>query len=408
MANYDTKTGNRTAEGIKAGVAKGIDEGGSVGELTRQAGSLTNPASSSNSYRGDLTATRADISGLERAYRQEMKMWQQQQAALAERRVNEIAGIKSEFDVAKTAQEAGQKYDYAGRATSLATSGGGFLGATQSQEGVLQNLKGTHEAERTALMAKRESAINAANAAYEDKDFALAKEMANSAKEYQKILYSREQDYNDQVLKMAQENRAQTEFDMGMTEKKIEGYANMSDEEFKNINPSDFEYLDRNYFSGYTKSMREVVKKERDVKTMKDQMDIDTTILDMRLKMPAGKKFQLNGVTYTGMKTNESGMGTQADRDMANKQKVQSWFTSATKIPGTDGVPFLDNTGKATPEGWQTAYEYSGMDRRKFIQEFSYLLRSSGTDGEGNPKYDNYGLVPSEIKLVNTLIPVNY
>lgn len=372
---------------------------------------LSNPVVTSDRVRSENNALGVDIRGLKNAYAADNAQIQAQQAALAERRANEIAGIKTEFDIAKGAQEVGQERDFGARATSLITSGGGFLGGTQSQQGVLQNLRATHETEKTALMAKREAAILAANTAYEDKDFALARELSKNAKEMQNEIYRRQKDYADQTLALTRENRAQTEFDLNIAKDKIEAYAKMDDEQFKSIDPNEFAKYDQYYYPGYTEDARLISKKAATLKTDQDQVDLDYKILTARLNVDAGKTFKLGGVTYTGMKTKDSsggGGGTQADRDAANKQKVQSWFTSATVIPGTDGVPFLDNTGKATPEGWQTAYEYSGMDRRKFIQEFSYILRSSGVDSENNPKYDNYGLTPSEVKIVNTLPPVNY
>lgn len=396
--NFNPNTGAKLSAGQSVTVKPGNNTYGS------------NPVVTSDRVRADNNALGVDIRGLKNAYAADNAQIQAQQAALAERRANEIAGIKTEFDIAKGAQEVGQERDFASRATSLITSGGGFLGGTQSQQGVLQNLRGTHETEKTALMAKREAAILAANTAYEDKDFALARELSKNAKEMQNEIYRRQKDYADQTLALTRENRAQTEFDLNIAKDKIEAYAKMDDEQFKSIDPNEFAKYDQYYYPGYTEDARLISKKAATLKTNQDQVDLDYKILTARLNVDAGKTFKLGGVTYTGMKTKDSsgGGGTQADRDALNKQKVQSWFTSATVIPGTDSVPFLDNTGKATPEGWQTAYEYSGMDRRKFIQEFSYILRSSGVDSENNPKYDNYGLTPSEVKIVNTLPPVNY
>lgn len=204
----DGKYGPETA----AAVAK---YGGSSSPITS-----TDAAKTSTAYRSDIKNIDRDITGLKNAYAIDDANLRAYQDTLAKRRVDEIAGIKSEFDIAKTAQEIGQGKDYESRATSLITSGGGFLGATQSQQGVLQNLKGTFEAERTALMSKREAAILAAQNAYDEKDFAAARELSKNARELQKEIYSRQKDYADQSLAIARENRAQTEFDMGITDKK--------------------------------------------------------------------------------------------------------------------------------------------------------------------------------------------
>lgn len=172
---------------------------------------------SSTSVRADNNATGADIRGLQSAYAQSNAVLQAEQARQAELRTQTINDIKTQSAIDEVGQANRQNFDYGARSTSLITSGGGFLGATQSQQGVLQNLKGTFDAEHTALIAKRDAAVNAANAAYSDKDFALAKELANNAKDLQNQIYKTQSDFADQQLKIAAANRAQTEFDMGIT-----------------------------------------------------------------------------------------------------------------------------------------------------------------------------------------------
>ena len=358
-------------------------------------GSSTNPALTS----ADTTNTN---NALGRDIQSSQAESQRQAAYAAEGNRLRLEGEKTVADInksyAQSTLEQGQEQEsrFASRATNLITSGGGFLGATQSQEGVLQNLKGTFEQEKNALLGKRDSAILAAQSAYADKEFDVAKEMMASARDAEKQAYQREQDYYTQQARI-----------MGLSEKKAEAYSLMDDASFAKLSQSQLNEADGSFYSGYTRNLRDLTQKANTVKTQQDQVNLDRDILSTRLQMPLGKKFTLGGVTYTGMKQKEAGSsGTQSDRDMANKQKVQSWFTSATKIPGTDGIPFLSGDGKATPEGWQTAYEYSGMDRRKFIIEFGYLLASDGLDDEKNPLFPGYGLTLAEMKLVNTVVPV--
>ena len=178
--------------------------------------SAYNPMTSSSTTRADNSALESGINDLRSSYDSERALMQQQQQALADRRTQTIGDLKSEYDISSKTQQLGQASDYAARSTNLITSGGGFLGATQSQEGVLQNLRATHEAEKTALFTKREAAINAANTAYEDKDFALAREMSKNATDLQKEIYKRQTDFSDQQLKIAASNRAQTELDINI------------------------------------------------------------------------------------------------------------------------------------------------------------------------------------------------
>ncbi len=312
---------------------------GTVNYDTKTGSALSNPVVSSTSVRADNTRTGADIKGLQKAYASDTAMLQQQQAALAERRNTEVEGIKTDFEIAKAAQESGQAQDYASRSTSLITSGGGFLGGTQSQQGVLQNLQKTFDTERTALMAKREAAINAANIAYEDKDFALAREMSKNAKELQGEIYSRQKDYADQTLALSRENRAQTEFDMGITDKKISAYSLMSDEDFAKQNPNDIATIDSKYYPGYTNAARTLAKKALEVKTSKDAIDLDSSILDMQLKVPQGQKFTLGGKTYTGLKKADGLSSSETTKAMNNDiAAVIMDFQNQIKTKGWAGV----------------------------------------------------------------------
>ena len=342
-------------------------------------GSGSNPASSSSSYRNDVSRTGADISGLSKAYKADYAMLQQQQALLAERRNNEIAGIKTAFDIASGEQAFQQKQDYGARATSLITSGGGFLGGTQSQQGVLQNLQHTFDTEKTALMAKREAAILAAQTAYEDKDFALAREMSANARDLQKEIYTRQKDYADQTLALSRENRAQTEFDMGVADKKIQAYASMDDATF-NALPEDLRTeTDKFYYNGYTTDARNMAKKALDMKTRKDEVGLDADILSMRLKVPAGQKFTLGGQTYTGLDSSSGGGGTEAERKVSMKRNIDTLLQPGYTIPGSS-IPFIDNNGYITPEGFSEVIKFSGWSRKDFIDEYGYKLYKDNLD----------------------------
>lgn len=300
MATKTTKSSTTTVGGKT--YTKGdsfTDSAGRTGTVKYDAktgAKLSDPVSSSTGYRNEIRATGADITGLQRAYAQEQAQIQAQQAALAERRKNEIAGIKTEFDIAKGAQELGQAGEYAGRATQLVTSGGGFLGATQSQQGVLQNLKSTHEAEKTALMAKREAAINAANTAYEDKDFQLARELTKSARDLQSEIYKREQDFADQILKTSTYNRS-------FADDKAKAYAMLSDEDYAKLTPSQKNEVDKFFTPGYMDIYRASAQASAKGKSVENDIDLRNKIQTLINKTPQGQKITLpDGTVYMGMK----------------------------------------------------------------------------------------------------------
>jgi hypothetical protein len=380
--------------GPKVSASQAASINSSISKINAGIASYNNPVSSSTATRAENNRTGADISGLTRAYQAEQAQIAAQQAALAERRKLEVDSIKSEFDVAQKGQEVRQGQDYAARSTSLVTSGGGFLGATQSQEGVLQNLKGTFEAEKTALMSKREAAILAANSAYEDKDFALAREKTKLATDLQKEIYTRQQDYADMTLKIASANRAQTEFDMGITDKKVASYAMMDDYTFAAQDPGEIAKLDAQYYPGYTENARIVAKKALDTKTKKEAVSLDADILDMRLKMPAGQKFTLNGQSYTGLKpADKDGGGTQTDRDREFRKQINQFFSPGYTIPNTN-IYTVGENGKANPEAWKLMYKTSGLDRKEYVTEFGYLVDIVNND------IKDYGITRAELELI--------
>jgi len=378
---------------------------GKVGFDSKTGKALSNPVVGSSGVYAQNNALDRELKGLTGAYRESNNILSAERARIAEERSATLGDIKIQSDIDLASQKVGQERDYGARATSLITSGGGFLGATQSQEGVLQNLKGTFDAEKTALTSKRDAAINAANAAYGDRDFALAKELANNAKSLQNDIYKRQTDSADQELKIAAGNRAQTSFDVEMADKKISAYSIMSDKEFESQNPDDIAKIDANYYDGYTNNARILAKKAQEIKTRQEEVDLDKDVLSMRLQMPWGKKFVLGGVTYAGLKIKEAGQMSLGDQKISAIQKVGSWFTSKTTIPGTDSIPFIDSTGFATPQGWQTAFQYSGLDRTDYIKQFGYLLHRD-VDSSGENPYTKYGLTGAEGKLLTGVTPV--
>lgn len=350
----------------------------------------TDPTITSTSYRSGVDALGKDInkaydsSGLSKTRTDMEKLLKSERDRLKADFEEDAFGINSAYREASRIQGERQTKDYAGRSTGLVTSGGGFLGATQSQSGVLQNLSNEFEQERGALMAKRDAALQASRSAYNDKAFKLATQELEIAKNAEQELYDRQKDFADQKLALARESRAEREFEMGIADKKIAAYATMDDDDFMNIDKNELAQIDSQFYPGYTENARRVAKNSMDVKNKKEAISLDSDILDMRLKIPAGQKFSLGGVTYTGLKQKEDGGGgTEGERQMALKQKISSLFQPGYTIPGTGGVPYIDSTGYATPEGWKLVIRSSGLDRAEFIKQYGYLIPTDGINSFG-------------------------
>ena len=128
-------------------------------------------------------------------------------ADLEARRAAATETINKQFDVAKTDTEGAQKGETGTTSAGLARLGG-FLGGSGSGTGVMLNLAGTHRREILALESKRASAIQAANDAINDKQFAAAQLKINEIKGMDETINERNQDFFDNVLKLSAEERA--------------------------------------------------------------------------------------------------------------------------------------------------------------------------------------------------------
>ena len=295
--------------------------------------SSSDPGYDSSSYRNSISALSRELAA--------------QRSALAERQARAEANINSDYNIAKLGLEKTQERDYAGRATSLVTSGGGFLGATQSQEGVLQNLKGTFEAEKNALLSKKEEALLASQSAYEDKDFALSTKMLELAKDAEKEMYQRTQDYTNNVLKINQENRAQTEFDMGLTEKKAQAYAMMDDSQYSQLTPQQKADAETGFFPGYLDAKRKIEKQL----LSKNEIGAKTDLQQLINLTPRGQKITLsNGQTYVGTKSPDGSKITDPIPQFIAEQ------LGLPQIAGQSQADMILSLGLANPPAWYKQY----------------------------------------------------
>jgi hypothetical protein len=148
------------------------------------------------------------IDPLYKLQKEQAREIERQRAALEQRRADEVAGIDEGFGVAKTEMGDAQTKETGATSTALARAGG-YLGVTASQQGVMQNLVITQRQEMVALEAKKNEAIRAANNAYEDRDFELARELLKSAREIETEAFNRKNTFFNQQLDIMGEERAQ-------------------------------------------------------------------------------------------------------------------------------------------------------------------------------------------------------
>lgn len=370
----------------------GTQQNGSyVGGLnaTNTSGSASDPTATSGSTRATYDALGNDItsmyntSSIQNNSDQEAALLKSYQDKLDQNFQGDTSGIKAAYDQATQALQQKQAKQYAGTSTSLVTSGGGFLGNTGSHSGVLNSLNDTFSQEQNALMAQRDTALQQAQDAYNTNNFNLAKQQLDLAHQTQQDIYQRQQDQNAANLSYATEQRTNNTYLQGQADKQAASYASMTPAQFAAVPASDIAKIDQYYYPGYTAQLQKTTQAAADVKTATDAVDLESKIIDMQSKIPAGQKFTINGTTYTGTKSAPA--GSAADRTQAIISQISSAFTTpGTTIKGSGGIPFSDSSGYATPEGWNAAAAASGLPRATFIKEFGYLLPP---DSISDPKY---------------------
>lgn len=262
----------------------------------------SNPVVSSTGPRNDINALNNDIKKLNDSGASSTQLLKDRMDALEKRRDAEISQIKSEYEAANKTQEERQTKDYAGTSTNLVTAGGGFLGYTGSQSGVLQNLKATFEGEKNALMGKRDAAIRQAQNAYEDKQFNLAQSLIKEAKDTENEIYQRQKDFAAKSLQLAQEERAQSTYERGFADDKAKAYSLLSAEEFAQLSPSQIADVDKYFFPGYAQRARDINEKLAAGKTLETDLKLKNDLQSLINKTPAGQKFTIGDNTYVGLK----------------------------------------------------------------------------------------------------------
>lgn len=135
-------------------------------------------------------------------------LYSKRQTELDKRRQAEIEQINKDFDIAQQNTETLQKNETGTTSRNLIMMGGG-LGGSASEQGALLSLERSHRDEINALVAKRQNAIQMAQNAYSDKQFALAQQQASAVKAIDDDIYKRQQDFVENSLKIMAEQRAQ-------------------------------------------------------------------------------------------------------------------------------------------------------------------------------------------------------
>lgn len=159
--------------------------------------------SDSSGAKRDEDALRKEISdNLKKLERDQQRQIQRERDALELRKQEERASINTDFDQNREQREFEQSRETGQLATNLAAAGG-FLGVTASQSGVQQNLAQVQKRDIDALENSRQEALRAADGAYQDRDFELARESLQLARDIEQEIYNRTLEYDNLTRQQA-------------------------------------------------------------------------------------------------------------------------------------------------------------------------------------------------------------
>src|SRR3990167_5418973 len=221
VATYDSALDTRSASELtqeelasRAGVSSSniIPSSSGTGFMVGPESTQTSPISDTSEQRsaitslgGDITKALSDIGimipttdSLNKTLTEQQELIGSRQQELQKRETEDIAGMEKGLGAAEEELRLRQEESLAqaeGR-----TRIGGFFTQLEAQD--IQRLQRQHRVELATFQAQRQQTLQAARRAYRDQDYQLAKDQLDSAKEIEKTIYDRSNDYLNNILKM--------------------------------------------------------------------------------------------------------------------------------------------------------------------------------------------------------------
>jgi hypothetical protein len=351
-------------------------------------GSSDQTRSSENSLTSqirNLLANPSSNTGLTDAYKAVIDNYNSYNDALEKRRQQQMESINRQFDITKTQTQDAQKKEFGATNAGLIRAGG-YLGDSGSAQGVINNLGEKQRLEIATLEAKRQDAINAAQNAIDDKQFALASAKASDIKSLEKEINDRKNTFFNQILNLTQEDRAQQTADRQKIDDQLKAMALVDP---STISTAQTDYIDNFYKTpGFTKSYLAASSAAAKAKTQKDQLDASKAYIELLSSVPAGMSIGLPD----GSKV--SGIGKAGDYEVFNKEDANGRvtvvrFNKATGTfteynAGNIGTPSADGGGSVDPVktlGPVTA-EFAKLEKDE--NGFIKPITQPALDGKGN------------------------
>lgn len=274
-------------------------------------------------------------------------------------------------EVIKTTKDEQQK-ELATNIVGLARIGG-YLGGSASSMGAINNLQQKHNSEIMKLEQKRDAAVATAKTGLNDKLWTVVKEQLAAAKEYEKEINDRRENFFDTYVQLSQEDRANKKYVSEEADNLLEKYLDSG------LNPS---LAEMDMFSKALGTSPDVIsslikakRDARELETKKDKIDIDAKILSVLKDVPVGKYVKIGDKMYGGLKS-ASGSGD-------GSSVVTTQFDQADKF-------IKDNKGKFSSD--QIVVELRKRFNKLTDGDINSLIRSSFelADPELDKFYNDY------------------
>ena len=258
------------------------------------------PLMTSSPYRDILNQMSQDISSESDSATNDLTFIQQWREELEKQRQARINEINAQAEVDRRNTQSSQQGEVG--SFNLGLAGMGALGRTVSGTSALQKQAATHREELAALDAKRQAAINAAQSAYTAKDFEAAQYYLKSAQDLRAQRQSAYQKLLDNEMKVAQESRTQSEYELTYQQSIADQLAGSLVDDSGNM-PTDQEIMTYAEAYGVDPNILKARLVNRSRENQKFMQELGLDQLSYALNLEQGQTYTLpDGTIITGLK----------------------------------------------------------------------------------------------------------
>lgn len=222
-------------------------------------------------------------------------------ATLEARRKAQIDSINASFDQQQNQLENKQANETGAQSATIARVGG-YLGDSGSGTGVMLNLAATHKQELLSLQSQRQKAVQDAQTAIDDKEFALAQQKVAQVQDLDKTIYQRQQDFFKNSIELQNATNTNLKAQQDQIDSTLKTLTSTMTDPTK-VDQATKDKIDQFYGApGFTDNYLKVANAAAAAKSLADRTKANSDMMDLLQKIPAGQKVTFpDGTQYTGI-----------------------------------------------------------------------------------------------------------